>query len=292
MIDKNSECIFVNQFMNKKFIFDNNLLNNEILSKEYLLEKDSIKYHLNLYPSFPLIYSENNSNGVTILGKELYKVKLVKGEKQRGILLSFLSNDNNNELYTHLFIKCDPNSKSKLEFVGNDENNFFFSLNTNNSCPYCLTSEVKYEDVDGKCFNGTKTVNVIINDGSLCVIKNFDKSESSKLVDDDEVLLNKNSEDTIDKLLIENFDISENVPINYEKNYDEIETSFQKEVECKGSKIDEEGISILLVIVIVVVILLVIILIILIVAKVLKNKNKNDDIPELQRESLTELENE
>ena len=291
LIDKNSECIFANQIINKKFTFDNNILKN-LLSREVPLEKESVKYYLNLNPSFPFIYSENNSNDLTILAKELYKIKIVKGEKERGILLSFLSYDNDNDLYTHIYLKCDTISKPGLDFVKNVGNNYFFIVNSTISCPYCLTSEVKYEDIDDKCIDGKKTVNVIIKNESQCVIKDFDESESSKSVDDNEVLLYKNSEDVFDKLLIENFGISENVPVDYEKEKDEIETKLQKVIKCgdDDDDDDDDGIGTWLVVVIVISVLLVIVLVGIIVTMILKKRNKkSSEMPELTRESLTEI---
>ena len=131
-------------------------------------------------------------------------------------------------------------------------------------------------------------MNIKINDTSLCVIKPYDNITNSKLVNESSLLLNYNSNEIEDKLLIEAYEINEKIPINYEKAEDEINTFFQKNISCeyKRKSISDmgEGVSILIVIASVFLVCLIGI-IIWKAFTISKNKKK---IPE-RNESLTEL---
>lgn len=294
IIDKNKECIFINQFIDNKFILDNNLLNRKILSSTYLLSSEDKNFFLNFNPSFPLIYYTDINKDSFIIGKELYKVKLVKGIENRGIILSFSSKDNNKEFKSNIFIKCNKTISEEEKVILNNyvkEDNieyYFFTLNSNDSCPYCLNSEINYIDNDSKCIYKKKLVEIKIKDGASCVIKSFDNSTNSKLINNSSILLNINSSEKEDKLLISNYFISENIPINYENEDDEINTLFQKNITCeyKRKNIMEMGTGVIVLIIIAGVLGLFIIGVI--IWKIISSCKKKE-IPERKNESLTEL---
>ena len=67
---------------------------------------------------------------------------------------------------------------------------YFFTLNSKDSCPYYLNYKINYIDNDSKFFHKKKLVDIQIKDESLCVIKPFDNSTNSKLIDNSSILLN------------------------------------------------------------------------------------------------------
>ena len=291
-INEYKQCIFIEQFIDNKFFLDNNLLINEFLltQNEITLSSEEYKYFLNLNPAFPLIYYKDNNKNSYIIGKELYKIRLVKGIYYRGIILSYISKDENYNFTTNIFIKCNTKLE-KIELnkniTKNNINYYYFTIQSNNTCPYCLDSEITYIE-KGKCLYNKQFVNIKINDTSLCVIKPYDNITNSKLVNESSLLLNYNSNEIEDKLLIEAYEINEKIPINYEKAEDEINTFFQKNISCeyKRKSISDmgEGVSILIVIASVFLVCLIGI-IIWKAFTISKNKKK---IPE-RNESLTEL---
>ena len=262
IIDQNKECIFIEQFIDNKFILDNNLLNYKILSSSFEYISDKEEYFLNLNPAYPLIYYINNtdSNGTVIIGKELYKVRIVKGIHNRGIILSYLSVDNNLNYVTNVFLKCTNTKNMKDEekiilnniVAENDKIYFYFIFQTNYTCPYCLDSEITYEEDNSKCVNNKELVNITIKEGSLCVIKPYDNSTDSKLINDSNILLNINSTEEEDISILENYGIDEDIPFNYEEDDDEINTLYQKNITCeyKRRSILEMGTGIFILIII------------------------------------------
>ena len=217
---------------------------------------------------------------------------MVKGINNRGIILSFISNDNNKKYISNIFIKCKTDIKDEENnmiyngFVEeNDINYYFFTLQSNTSCPYCLVSEVDIID-ETRCVHKQKTVNITIKDDSLCVIKPFDNSTNSKLINDGSILLDYNSTD--DQILISNFKIDENVPINYEKGDDIIITSFKNlNISCKYKRtpISKMGTGVKILLIFAGVLLLFVLGII--IWKIIDVKKNN--IPKRLNESLTEL---
>ena len=73
---------------NNKFVLDNNdLLRSNIMNNSYEIKSSEYEFYLNFNPTFPLMYYiHNTSKNIVIIGKELYKVKLVKGINNRGII--------------------------------------------------------------------------------------------------------------------------------------------------------------------------------------------------------------
>ena len=291
-IDYNKQCIFIDQFINNLFILDNTILINKIFQSSYNIISEENEYFLNINPAFPLLYLVDKNKATTIIGKELYKIKLVKGINNRGIILSFISNDNNKKYISNIFIKCKTDIKDEENnmiyngFVEeNDINYYFFTLQSNTSCPYCLVSEVDIID-ETRCVHKQKTVNITIKDDSLCVIKPFDNSTNSKLINDGSILLDYNTTD--DQILISNFKIDENVPINYEKGDDIIITSFKNlNISCKYKRtpISKMGTGVKILLIFAGVLLLFVLgIIIWKIIDVKKNK-----IPKRLNESLTEL---
>ena len=296
IIGRNKECIFIEQFIDNKFILDNKLLSNKILSSSYTMSSEGKDFFLNFNPSFPLIYYTDINKDTVIIGKEFYKVKLVMGINKRGIILSFFSNDNNKEYISNIFIKCNitisEEEKEKIvlnNFVKEgDIEYYFFTLNSNDSCPYCLNSEINYIDNDIKCSHKKKLVDIEIKENALCVIKPFDNSTNSTLIDNSSILLNINSSEIEDKLLITNYYINEDIPINYEKEDDEINTLYQKNITCeyKRRNVFEMGTGVIILIIIAGVMGLLIIGVI--IWKIISSCKKKE-IPERKNESLSEL---
>ena len=299
-INTNKKCIFIQQFIDNKFILDNTyLLNSNIMTNSYeMISSEGFEYYLYFNSSFPLIYYLDNDKNTFIIGKELYKVKLVKGINKRGIILSYLSKDNNKKYITNLFIECNKTSSDDKNVIlnnykiENDTYYYFFSLQSNITCPYCLNSEVTYiMPSNSKCQNNQELVDIKINDSSLCVIKPYDNSNTSKLENDINILLNFNSTEIEDKLLFEYYEINENIPINYEKDDDEINTLYQKYISCEYNRksITEMGTGIIILIIIAGVFL--VFLIGIIIWKIV-DISKQKKMPERINQSLIELQNE
>ena len=246
VIDKNKKCKIYNQFINNVYTFDNSDINMDLFSNNYELVSENISYYLNINPTNPLIYLKNITSGnnaqydIDIIGKELKSIKLVKGITERGIILSYISEKNK----THIYIKCNPDitedNKPQIKLkqaIVNSEKiaNYFFMIESNTSCPYCLKSEVKLHDTnDSKCVDGFKKVVVSDTNNSMCVIKPFNNEEILKITDDTNLLLNKKTKDADEQLIIKVFEINEDVPIKYEKTKDEIISSYEFGEKCGG----------------------------------------------------------
>ena len=195
---------------------------------------------------------------------------------------------------TNVFLKCNTtNIRDEEKLLLNnivtdhDKTYFFFIFQTNYTCPYCLNSEITYEEDSSKCINNKELVNITIKEDSLCVIKPYDNSTDSKLINDSNILLNINSSQKEDQLIFSNYYIDENIPINYEKDDDEINTSYQKNITCeyKRKSILEMGTGIVILIIIACVLGL--ILVGVIIWKIIDNSKKKKKTE--RNESLTEL---
>ena len=241
LINENSKCVFIEQILNNKFILDNSLLlKNDLFLKDYtIIGKVNTKYHLNLNPTFPFIYKIKSDSTFKIIGDELNSIKLVRGINNRGIILTYYHKEDNNNYLSNIFIKCNKTkSGDNIEFINetslNSENHYFFSIESNISCPYCLESEIDEVKTNGICYqNNKERYDIKIKNASICVIKPFENSTSSLIINNDsQYLLYKNSSNTLDKLLISNYKINENIPIFYEKEKDVIVTETQRFKSC------------------------------------------------------------
>ena len=296
IIDQNKECIFIEQFIDNKFILENNLLYNIIFLSSYNYISERENYFLSFNPTYPLMYYINKiDNNTVIIGKELYKVKLVKGINNRGIILSYLSVDNDQIYITNIFLKCNKTNSEDEEnillkniTIDNDIIYYFFILETNKTCPYCLDSEISYKEDNSKCIDNKQLVNITIKEESLCVIKPYDNSTDSKLINETSIMLKFNTSDEEDKLLLSYYNIDEKIPIKYEKDDDEINTLYQKNITCeyKRKSITEMGTGVLILIIIAGVFGLIVIGVI--IWKIIDN-NKMNKYKERKNESLMEL---
>ena len=262
-IDRNQKCEIYNQFINDLYTFDNYDININLFSNIYELDNQNIKYYFNINPINPLIYMKNytlnlDSNysekeEIEIIGSELKNIKIVKGVNERGIILSFIS-----EKYkSYIYIKCNPYLteevqnkiylKNNIEENYNDEIliNYYFVIETNSSCPYCLTSEVNYKD--SECMNGIIKENIAIKNNSLCVIKLFNNNETVKLINNSNILLNYNSTDIDELQMLKYFEIDEEIPIKYEKENDKIIISNERERKCKDNDSNKKLLIVILI---------------------------------------------
>ena len=238
-INDNSQCLFTQQIISNKFIMDNSLLlQNEIFSKEKTIQgEDNTQYNLYLNPSFPLIYSKKSDNTSQIIGNELDKIKLIRGINERGIILSYIHNDNDLNYTTYIYLKCNK-SEEKLEIIKEEENDsnkyFYFIFESDIICPYCLDSEVEKIKTDGQCIDNKELFNITIKDISECVIKPYNDSTSSKVIlkENDAMLLFYNSSLLEDQNLINTYKINEQIPIFNETEEDEIVTETQRYEDC------------------------------------------------------------
>lgn len=249
IIDKNKQCELYKQIINDKYAFDNSDLIKNIFSNSYELINEKVKYYLNINPKNPLIYkketSSNSDDDIDIIGKEFEYIKIVKGINERGMILSFVSEKNKLFFYIKCNISITEDKKTNIYLKNstkgnNNINYYFFVIESNTSCPYCVTSEVDIdENNDAKCVNGLKKVNVNIKNDSLCVIKCYDTEEFLILLNETDILLSKNSSDENDQMIINNFEIDEDIPVQYENETDDIIYDNQIEIQCE----DEEKIK-------------------------------------------------
>ena len=140
---ENSKCDFIEEISNDKFNLQNSLLlKDELFSNDYFInEKNNIKYHLNLNPTFPLIYEINSNSNFNIIGNELNMIKIIRGINNRGIILSYIHEKDDSRYVSHLYIKCDKfPSEQNIEFINktnfNNENHYYFMVKSNLSCPF------------------------------------------------------------------------------------------------------------------------------------------------------------
>ena len=284
-IDKNGNCEIYNQFINGIYTFDNSIINADLFSNDYELENQNITYYLKINPTKPLIYMKNNTSNDTddnidIIGSELKKIKIVKGMNDRGMILSFISEKDKSFIY----IKCNPNITEDMKAqiflknitVDNDNiTNYFFMVESSTSCPYCLTSEVSFDENSGsECVKGIKKIKVSYLNNTLCLIKPFDDKEILQLKDDKNLLLDNKTQDIEEQLIINIFEINEDIPVQYEKENDEIIVSFEKDKKCEDNKDDKNQLVIILTILFCFVILIALGLSGVLIWKMIDNKMK------------------
>lgn len=246
IIDKNKQCELYKHITNHKYAFDNNDLIKNMFSNSYELVYEKVKYYLNLNPKNPLIYKKaansNNDDDIDIIGKEFDYLKIIKGVSERGMILSYVSEEN--KLF--FYIKCNTNTtedmKTNMQLKNitkgnNDINYYFFVVESNASCPYCVTSEVDVIDNDNvKCVSGHRKAKVNIRNDSLCVIKYYDTKEKLILMNETKILLNKNSSDDEEQMIINNYEIDEDIPVQYENETDEVIYNNEINVECEDKE--------------------------------------------------------
>ena len=292
-ISENSKCVFTEEIISNKFILENTMLfETGLFDSEYIVDKDdSTQYHLRLSPTFPLIYSTTSGGDSKIIGSEFNKIKLVRGKRNRGIILSYIHKDNEFNYTTYLYIQCNKTYFEDLKYKNESEKEkdkyIYFTIQSNISCPYCLESDIREVSVEGKCRdNKTEAFNIKIKDDSECVIKPYNNnSESSKTIIDknSEVLLSSNSPSKEDEILILHFNITENVTIPYfDDEYGEIVTVTQRDKPCGGFKP-------LYIVLIVLGGCILIIIIVIIIIKVLKSKRAKIEENEISNDDNKEM---
>ena len=224
------------------------MLQNNLFLNDYITSgKNDSKYHINLNPTFPLIYEFDSNSSFKIIGNELNMIKLVRGINDRGIILSYIHGDDYEDYVTHVYIKCNKSeSNGNIEFINKTEfdfkNHYFFSVESNISCPYCLDSEINEIKTDGICHkNNTELFNIEIKENSNCVIKPYENATSTLIINDNsQFLLYYNSSSTEDQSFIINYNIKENIPIFYEKEDDYIITQYQRYKKCNNESHTDE----------------------------------------------------
>ena len=292
-ISENSKCVFTEEIISNKFILENTMLfETGLFDSEYIVDKnDSTQYHLRLSPTFPLIYSTTSGGDSKIIGSEFNKIKLVRGKRNRGIILSYIHKDNEFNYTTYLYIQCNKTYFEDLKYKNESEKEkdkyIYFTIQSNISCPYCLESDIREVSVEGKCRdNKTEAFNIKIKDDSECVIKPYNNnSESSKTIIDknSEVLLSNDSPSKEDERLILYFNITENVTIPYfDDEYGEIVTVTQRDKPCGGFKP-------LYIVLIVLGGCILIIIIVIIIIKVLKSKRAKIEENEISNDDNKEM---
>ena len=289
-INDNLKCEFIEQIFNGNFVFDNALMlqSNLFLNDNIIDGKNNKKYHINLNPTFPLIYEYDSDSNFKIIGDELDMMKLVRGMNNRGIIFSYIHEDENQKYASHIYVKCNKTeSNGTIELINQNELDFtihyYFTVESNVTCPYCLDSEINDIKTDGICnANSTELFNVEIKVNSTCVIKPFEDAYSSLIMNDNALfILHYNSSSLEDQSLIINYNIKEHIPVTYEKEGDDIITGYQRYKKCKNETEPEENnnnesFPVLYIILIAVGSLIVIILIIFIIWKVHKSRKMDN----------------
>ena len=287
-ITENSKCSFKEQLISGKFILDNSLLlKHNLFLKDYtIIGKDNNKYHLNLNPTYPLIYKTDSDSNFKIIGNELINMKLVRGINNRGIIFIYYHKENNNKYASYVYIKCNKlKSEGNIEFINESllgpETLYYFSVESDISCPYCLESEIDEKKTDGICLqNNTELYKIESKSTSACVVKTYENSTSSLIIDNYlQFLLYQNSSYIEDKNLISYFQINENIPIFYEKETDTIVTETQRYKSCE--KEEDRTFPAGYIILIVIGSLIVILAIIFIILKARKSSIMKPDVNEI-----------
>ena len=299
MTDNGLQCAFTEQIINNKFILDNSfLLKDKLFLTTSIIRKDNIQYHLFFNPSFPLIYMINETN-TQIIGNELYKVYLIRGKIDRGYIFTYLHKENDTTYYTNVYFKCNKNEEEIIELKREDESSngeikyYYFQVLSKNICPYCLKDETTEVKTDGICHkNSTELYNIIPKESSQCVIKPYDSSSNSQIIinnNDSALFLFYNSKEDEDKKLISIYKITENIPLFYEDETDEIVTDEKiykhcdyKEESNNNSDNSDDGslgtVYIVLIVVGSVIFIAIVGFIILIMIKKKKNKQLEEEM--------------
>ena len=247
-MDKYSYCNIYEHIINNKFILDNfDLRKNKLFKNNYIIDgQNNTKYYLYLNPSFPLIYLTKSDSSFQVIGNEYKKIKVVRGIKERGIIFAYSHLDNNYNVTTYVYVKCNKSaSENDLKFIKEEtkenEKYFYFLSQSKISCPYCLESDIIREDlIDGSCsLNNQKIYRRVVNDTTQCVIKYFIwTSDEMEINNNSEILLFHNSSLSEDEYLLKIYEINEEIPIFNEKDNDKIVTDEKHYVECENNRKD------------------------------------------------------
>ena len=300
---ENSNCAFSEVIINNNFKLDNSELFKGKLfhTQNKISQENNVEYYLFLNPNYPLIYEitqNQNSKTIEIIGDEFKRMKIIKGNKNRGIIISYLHNDYNDEnknYTTNIYINCNKaisDSQETLKLLKNitneDMNYYYFYVESSSVCPICLKSEVT-EDKSGQCPNDEyELYTAKSKDDAECVIKPF-KSESSlelNIPDNSNLILYHDSalEEDID--LIQNYQITENIPVIYGNEDDDIVTEKYRYNYC-SKDVKDESLAGGYIALIVIACLLVIAVIGFIVWKYVLNHKMNDT--EISKDYVKEM---
>ena len=300
---ENSNCAFSEVIINNNFKLDNSELFKGKLfhTQNKISQENNVEYYLFLNPNYPLIYEitqNQNSKTIEIIGDEFKRMKIIKGNKNRGIIISYLHNDYNDEnknYTTNIYINCnkaisDSQETLKLlkKITNEDMNYYYFYVESSSVCPICLKSEVT-EDKSGQCPNDEYELYTAKSKGDAeCVIKPF-KSESSlelNIPDNSNLILYHDSalEEDID--LIQNYQITENIPVIYGNEGDDIVTEKYRYNYC-SKDVKDESLAGGYIALIVIACLLVIAVIGFIVWKYVLNHKMNDT--EISKDYVKEM---
>ena len=300
---ENSNCAFSEVIINNNFKLDNSELFKGKLfhTQNKISQENNVEYYLFLNPNYPLIYEitqNQNSKTIEIIGDEFKRMKIIKGNKNRGIIISYLHNDYNDEnknYTTNIYINCNKaisDSQETLKLLKNitneDMNYYYFYVESSSVCPICLKSEVT-EDKSGQCPNDEyELYTAKSKDDAECVIKPF-KSESSlelNIPDNSNLILYHDSalEEDID--LIQNYQITENIPVIYGNEGDDIVTEKYRYNYC-SKDVKDESLAGGYIALIVIACLLVIAVIGFIVWKYVLNHKMNDT--EISKDYVKEM---
>ena len=132
------------------------LQSNLFLNENIIDGKNNNKDLINLNPTFPLIYEFDSNSNFKIFVDELDMMKLVRGMNHRGIIFSYIHEDEYEKYVSNFYIKCNKIlSNGNIELINQNELDFtihyYFTVESNGTCPYCLDSEINDIKIDGIC---------------------------------------------------------------------------------------------------------------------------------------------
>ena len=151
-------------------ILVNNAYMNKIFYKSFI---SSLTSYPNMTISDYIINFEEgyiyNTQTLTYPGKELINVQIVRGEKNRGVLLTYIGENENNksiQVKSKIYISCDKETTSST--IINEQ--LVFIIGNKNICPVCLSSELSYSD--SECIDNKMNRTYSKNAANLCNIQN------------------------------------------------------------------------------------------------------------------------
>ena len=204
------------------------------------------------------ITKNNNSpdESLEIIGDEFKQMKIVKGINNRGIIISYIHNnyeENQKNYTTNIYIKCNKtiidSGEDTLKLIKStiteDMTYYYFYVESNTVCPICFKSEVT-ETKKGQCPNDEYELYTSeVKETAECVIKSLKTSSSSELIvnDNSNFLLFKNSALEEDQNLLNIYNIEENIPINYKEQGDDLVTTNTRYNYCEKKNDDDDSLG-------------------------------------------------
>lgn len=267
----NSKCNFISIFQNNFFLIKISFQNflNKLKNVTLNYKINDINYNIDIINQ--KIYEYSLLNNKILIGEELINIKLINGKIEKGVILEYKGKRNNNFITTYVYIKCSSNHfYPEISKQNVNKNSLGFIILSQDICPVCISSELKY--VDSECENDNFK-RFFKNENKLCQFLSFDNENKSLISNSSSNIISYNDND-----IISLFEIKEQLPIKVNYNTDFYLNQSTINIPCIENEIN---ISLILILVFFLIILFAIVYncILSLINKYMNDNSQTSNIP-------------